>query len=362
MSDHSKIEWTDASWPITVGCDHITPGCDNCYAATLTSGRLAHQPAYAGLAANGRFNGTVRCLPERLDWPLRWRKPRKVFVCSMSDIFHAAVPDEFIAEVFAVMAATPQHTYQVLTKRHARLRSLLSSPEFRETVGIWAGAVMRKYDSRPRIIPAETWPLPNVWVGVSVEDQKWADIRIPALLGTPAAVRFISAEPLLGPVDLANVGPEPGFDALFSQPHLDWVIAGGESGAKARPMHPDWARSIRDQCQAADVPFLFKQWGEWAPAPWRIDHGPGEPVDAYKARAEATCATHVHTGNSYQEGGETVWNLYEPPHKPWSLERTSIPSGTSHEPIRRWGKKAAGRALDGRTWDEFPASPAARAA
>src|SRR5450755_1660551 len=139
MSAKSNIEWTrgddgtpGASWPVTAGCDHISEGCENCYAATLTSGRLKHQPAYAGLAEKGRFNGTVRCLPERLDWPLRWRKPRRIFVCSMSDLFHEAVPDDFISQVFDVMEEASRHTFQVLTKRHARMRSFMQARGARE--------------------------------------------------------------------------------------------------------------------------------------------------------------------------------------------------------------------------------------
>jgi protein gp37 len=187
----------------------------------------------------------------------------------MSDLFHQDVPDEYIADVFAVMAQVPQHTFQILTKRHARMRSLLSSPR-------WSELLTRDPNVWPSDLDPEL-PLPNVWLGVSVEDQKWANIRVPALLDTPAAVRFISAEPLLGPVqfghDLAGI---------------DWVIVGGESGPGARPMHPDWALTIRDDCETNDVAFLFKQWGN---------------RDA--------------TG-------------------------------------KRTSKKAAGRELDGRTWDEYP--------
>jgi protein gp37 len=176
-------------------------------------------------------------------------------------------------------------------------------------------------------------------------------------------VRFVSAEPLLGPIDFTwlngvnSLWPDwaggPGGGTGAPHPLLDWVIVGGESGPRARPMHPAWARKIRDDCEYAEVPFFFKQWGEWGPAPWRVEREPGETDETYKARAEAVCATHSHTGNSYQQDGRTVWHLYEPSHKPWSLERTSLGPG-SHEPIRRWGKKAAGRVLDGRAWNEFP--------
>jgi protein gp37 len=278
MSDNSKIEWTGASWPVTAGCDHVSAGCDNCYAAQLTSGRLRHRPEYAGLAEHGKFNGTVRCLPERLDWPLHWRKPRRIFVCSMSDLFHESVPDEFIACVFVVMAVTPQHTYQLLTKRHGRMRSLLSSPEFQ--VQYFTAAASRGWD-----LEGTPWPLPNVWLGVSAEDQKWTDIRVPALLDTPAAVRFISAEPLLGPIDLGvtdhrdhdrdvdgtgwghvcldcSTDDEDVRWFIYDQPSgIDWVIAGGESGPRSRPCELEWLRSLHLQCALAGIPYFCKQLG-----------------------------------------------------------------------------------------------------
>ena len=216
MADGSGIEWTDATWNPTVGCTKVSPGCDNCYAETFVN-RFAGSKGFPlpfdqMLLRDARF----------LNLPKMWSKPRRVFVNSLSDLFHADVPDAFIAEVFSVMAQCPQHTFQLLTKRHGRMRSLLSS---------W---------TQP--------PLDNVWLGISVEDQQWADIRIPALLDTPAAVRWISAEPLLGPLDLLSYS-------------LDWVVVGGESGAGARPMKLAWARSIREQCATSDTPFLFKQWG-----------------------------------------------------------------------------------------------------
>jgi protein gp37 len=262
MSDHSAIEWTDATWNPVTGCTKVSPGCDHCYAETFAE-RFRGVP---GHHFQGGFDLTLR--PARLDAPLRWARPRRVFVNSMSDLFHAAVPDDYIARVFAVMALADQHTFQVLTKRHARMRALLSSADFRADVAHEAGG-----DPLP-------WPLPNVWAGVSVEDQRWAGIRIPALLDTPAAVRWVSAEPLLGPVDLARAacpgttGYGHGLTATTIHSgqccqaaigRLDWVVAGGESGHGARPMHPDWPRSLRDQCAGGGVAFLFKQWGGRTP-------------------------------------------------------------------------------------------------
>lgn len=243
----TKIEWTDVTWNPVTGCDKVSPGCDHCYAETIAN----------------RFDGTkafpngfaVTLHPERLTAPLHWRKPRRVFVNSMSDLFHSEVPDEFIAAVFATMAMTPQHTYQVLTKRHGRMRSLMSSTDFLRTVGYRCDDA-----GHPDLAPDSLNPSPNVWLGVSVEDQKRADLRIPALMQTPAAVRFLSMEPLLGPVDITRWlrQGEP-------RTSLDWVIVGGESGPGARPVDGDWVRSLRDQCEASGEAFFFKQWGGRTP-------------------------------------------------------------------------------------------------
>lgn len=257
----SAIEWTDRTWNPTVGCMKVSAGCENCY-AIRTAYRLAAigQEPYKGLTKklpDGSVNwtGVVRTLPERLRIPMGWRAPSRIFVDSMSDLFHEDVPSEFIDQVFATMALTPQHTYQVLTKRPQRMLSYLVGDGITRR-GWIAEAAAQNLD--------EQWPLPNVWLGVSVEDQRAADERIPLLLQTPAAVRFLSCEPLLGPVDLEK--PWPNSEVSFSHVYhpwmiqqLDWVIAGGESGPGFRPMDQDWARSLRDQCQAAGVAFFCKQ-------------------------------------------------------------------------------------------------------
>lgn len=333
MGDKTAIEWTDATWGPVTGCTKVSAGCDNCYAETLAE----------------RFRGTpghyyehgfdVQLRPEKLDQPLRWRRPRRIFVNSMSDLFHDSVPDGYIAKVFAVMALAPQHTFQVLTKRHARMRSLLAADDFIRGVRVEARRFKdREWASReyPQGKKAEdasrwefpAWPLPNVWLGVSAENQQWADIRIPALLDTPAAVRFVSAEPLLGPIklpsfcdcgcnkpaEIARSEAEAGVQTTLG---INWVIVGGESGPGARPMHPDWARSLRDQCQAAGVAFHFKQFGEWVEANPDVD-------EHWVGRRQ-----HI------------LW---------------PTPEGTNQRPIgfRRVGKLAAGRELDGRTWDQYP--------
>ncbi|HEX5772224.1 MAG TPA: phage Gp37/Gp68 family protein [Nocardioidaceae bacterium] len=264
MADKSAIEWTDATWNPVTGCTEVTPGCDNCYAKTFAE-------RWRGIEGHYFEQGfDVVLRPDKLTLPLTWRKPRRVFVNSMSDLFHKDVPDEFIARVFAVMAATPQHTYQLLTKRHGRMRSLLrdecgchvAGTHFRSAME-WAAT-----PHSPTYVPGlksglfhrMSWPLPNVWLGVSVEDQARANLRIPALLDTPAAVRWLSCEPLLGPVDLRRTDK----DALVDG-GIDWVVVGGESGHGARPMAPHWARDLRDQCTSAGVPFFFKQWGGRTP-------------------------------------------------------------------------------------------------
>lgn len=341
MADQTKIEWADSTWNPVTGCTEVSPGCDHCYAKTFAE-RFRGTP---GHYFEQGFDVVLR--PTRLDQPLRWKRPRRIFVNSMSDLFHDDVPDDFIARVFAVMALANQHTFQLLTKRHGRMRSWLSAPYAEGRVRDAAHLIAMGEDPHvPASLatdgPAIAWPLPNVWLGVSVENQQWADIRIPALLDTPAAVRFLSMEPLLGPVNLLgdwtagceHVGPavthegtrsvlEPGlieYDCEH-QVGVDWVIVGGESGSGARPMHPDWARSLRDQCTAAGVLFHFKQHGEWAPI------GPDDLVgakDDFWMRPDGS--------------GEYYSQRYRP--------------GVQH--MVKVGKKAAGRELDGRTWDQFP--------
>lgn len=266
MGDKSTIEWTDATWNPVTGCDTVSPGCDHCYARTLAVRLKAMGQQRYQNDGDPRTSGpgfAVTLQPDQLSLPMRWRNPRMVFVNSMSDLFHSKIPTGFIAEVFAVMAATPQHTYQVLTKRHGRMRALLADPEFRILVQAESATLAHEgVDVRGPGNPWETWPLPNVWMGVSVEDQQRADLRIPALLRTPAAVRWLSMEPLLGPVDLGQVDALNGHArAVDERTPLDWVVAGGESGPGHRHMNPAWIMSIRDQCVKADVPFFFKQWG-----------------------------------------------------------------------------------------------------
>jgi protein gp37 len=254
MADKSKIEWTQsddgtpgATWNPVTGCTKISPGCDHCYAETFAE-------RWRGIPGHHFENGFVVTLrPDRLEQPIRWKRPRRIFVNSMSDLFHQAVPDRFIARVFAVMATARQHTYLVLTKRHGRMRSLLNSNEFRLTV-------MGLAAERDEFRRSPILPLSNVWLGVSVESQKWAAIRIPALMATPAKVRFVSCEPLLEQVDLA-LDHECGDPPHWTCPVPDWVIIGGESGPGARPMELEWARDLVRQCHGVGAAPFVKQIG-----------------------------------------------------------------------------------------------------
>lgn len=299
MGDKTGIHWTDASWNPVTGCTKVSQGCKNCYAETVAQRYWARQYSPRADGSPRRFTD-VQIHADRLERPLRWTRPRRIFVNSMSDLFHPAVPTNFIAQVFGAMLLAPQHTFQVLTKRPDRMRAWVNGDEpftgdlEGATIGdaVWFAA-KELWGSGARR-PAATfralednaeraqWPLPNVWLGTSVDRQEEADERIPHLLQTPAAVRFLSCEPLLGPIDLTPkaddiyrelsrwYGPN-GFDPERSQPErdrrqgylprVDWVIVGGESGAGHRPMELQWARALRDQCIAGGVPFFFKQSG-----------------------------------------------------------------------------------------------------
>ena len=329
MADNTAIEWCDATWQPITGCSVVSPGCTNCYAMRLAGTRLQHHWSRKGLTRDTRagpvWTGEVRFNEEWLDQPLKWRRPRRIFVCAHGDLFAEAVPDEWIDRVFAVMALAPQHTFLVLTKRAERMRDYLADASTRTRIEKAAWRIRNPgygpaYDHGRLYVFV---PLPNVWLGVSVEDQARADERIPLLLATPAAKRFLSCEPLLGPVRLRNLYPISDDDdpnPIIDTPALDWVIAGGESGPGARPMHPDWARSLRDQCAAAGVAFFFKQWGEWGWAPDNLNF----------EQALRWNATQVRGGSPYEfhSSGHTAFKL---------------------------GKAAAGRRLDGRAHDEFPA-------
>jgi protein gp37 len=339
------IEWTDETWNPVVGCNKVSQGCKFCYAKTLHD--MRHAAHLNGKTVHPQYAvpfETVQRMSERLTKPLKWKKPKRIFVNSVSDLFHDDVPDEFIESVFGVMAVAKHHTFQILTKRPERMLKWFTTPagledryeavlrEGERLAGIVWDSRGPHYEKYMRATPKQVanrreypgWPLPNVWLGVSVENQEAANERIPLLVETPAAVRWLSCEPLLGAIDFYEAGSRGGedgdpfaFSALTgtdgtepSIPGIDWVVVGGESGAKSqnvRPMHPEWARWLRDQCVAAGVPFLFKQWGDWRPVFDRDVKEKGQCLNLIGCR------------------------------------------------VVRVGKKRAGRELDGRTWDEYPA-------
>lgn len=345
--NRTKIEWAEVTWNPVTGCTPVSPGCEHCYArrmATRFRGRF-------GYPADNPFRVTLH--EDRVEEPLRWRRPQMVFVCSMGDLFHPEVPDQFIARVFGTMRYASHHTFMVLTKRPERMAAWFSQ--------IWErpgeGYKRFGHERRPGgiegyiVAEADRWPLPNVWVGVTVENQEMANRRIPILLQVPAAARFVSAEPLLGPVDLSEWIKEVRYCERHGQlcdegvtwdnngqllckyckspverfRLLNLVIVGGETGPGARPMHPEWVRNIRDQCDAAGVAFFFKQWGEWMP--------------------HDGCWDEPHQKIIMAPDGE----IREPYHG-WGLDQREC----GWEFMVRVGKKHAGRLLDSREWDEMP--------
>lgn len=293
----TRIEWADRVWNPITGCTKCSPACDNCYAERMSK-RLAGR---CGYPADDPFRVTLH--EDKLTEPLRWTKPARIFVGSMTDLFHEDVREEWLDRIFAVMERCPQHIFMLLTKRPERMAAYL-----------------------------EEWhPLSGVWLGTTIWDQDSADRAVPLLLSTPAAKRFVSVEPMLGPVNLGFTrGPrnedyngyngDGPIDYVITSraDDLHWVICGGETGPGARPMHPDWPRSLRDQCQAAEVPFFFKQWGEWV--------GLKSPNDGTWPTDSGSCIRLTPDGLRADDG----------------------------YPMQRVGKKFAGREMDGQEWSEVP--------
>lgn len=324
--NETNIEWATNTWNPILGCDKVSPGCAHCYAITQANRWKNHKTEYTGLVtldSQGRpqWSGNIGFFPQRLVEPMKRKKARRIFVCSMSDLFHESVTVDWIDAVFGIMALCPQHTFMVLTKRPWRMRGYL---DYRRSLSDpFPGAARACVDVAARILDLDqdtkrhlvdqTWPPRNVWLGTSVEDQKRADYRISILLGCPGQLHFISAEPLLGPLTVRSYLRRSDMPNVFHPKGLDWVIAGGESGRRARPVAGKWFRSLRDECVAAEVPFYFKQWGEW------------------------TTATD-----------EILLGL----HKEKQLKVTD------GELVVRLGRRVTGRELDGRTWDQFPGGAA----
>ncbi|MBB4520523.1 UNVERIFIED_ORG: protein gp37 [Rhizobium sophorae] len=384
MSDGTKIEWTDATWNPVTGCAIVSPGCTNCYAMKLAGTRLQHHPSRAGLTKNTKagpvWTGEVRFNEQWLTQPLTWSRPRMIFVCAHGDLFAEGVPDEWIDKVFAVMALAPQHIFQVLTKRPERMREYLTGG--RRGGHLLVAAQLQLKFPVPSPAPWPHMPLPNVWLGVSVEDQKRADERLPILHEIPAAAIWVSNEPALGPIDwkrwlptgrrarspqghefiaqqyfmtkcehcgwigsselhhvnaIADTGD---YDVTCCNCHqitacdeiqrIGWMVAGGESGTGARPMHPHWTYALRDQCAIADVPFLFKQWGNWIVA----------------------SAENGHTDSSMATN-DAIWLDVDGRQAKPSCDGMREPIG-----MFRVTKARAGRMLEGRLHDGFPPLPA----
>lgn len=341
----TSIEWTDMSWnPIRARrreggqrvpghyCEKISSGCAHCY-ASRTQPRFG-MPQFPGERAGAGGPDVEAFLDEdALNDMLRSRKAggKKVFVCDMSDLFGRWVPDEWIDLIFAVMALCPQHTFQILTKRPERMADFMASVSDVRLANAANTITRKRGGSLPRGNGDRIfqWPPRNCWLGTSIENQVTADERTHHLLHCPAAVRFLSAEPLLGPIDLRLLPGEADC--------VQWCIVGGESGPGARPMHPDWARSLRDQCQAAGVSFFFKQWGAWMPG--TIGGG---------------CDRHVRV--MYHDGRLADPNLDPDAHLnvslPWVMRPNRDAGG---HVMSKVGKKSAGRLLDGREWNEMPA-------
>ena len=301
----TAIEWTERTWNPVTGCDRTSPGCDHCYALTMAARLKKMGQAKYQHDGDPRTSGPgfgVTCHVDALQVPLRVKKPTRWFVNSMSDLFHPDVPDDFIEAVFSVMSIADQHTYQVLTKRPQRMAQIVQRLWWDCNGDVHLNRFTADEIGAPddQIAPAQ---IPNVWLGTSIESDRYT-FRANHLRNTPAAVRFLSLEPLLGPL--------PSLDLTG----IDWVIVGGESGRGARPMHPNWPRDIRDRCQEAAVPFFFKQWGTWTEG--------GDGVTA----------------------GRWVDPVKGLPHG------ARMPGGVLMTQLA--SKKIAGRLLDGRTWDEYP--------
>jgi protein gp37 len=313
MGDKSKILWCDATWNPVAGCsvEPISEGCQNCYARQMANRMGGEKQHFHGLTEkHGHgWSGKINFYPDILLAPLRWVKPRQIFVGSMGDLFYERVSDDLIDQVFGVIAACSvqedrNHRFLILTKRPERLRQYLVTENIEKWID-YASSFMLDGKFFLDRVSRVSWPFENLWIGTSAENQEQFDKRIPEILKTPAIKRFVSIEPMLGPIGLSYL--------------VDWVICGGESGPRGRPLHPDWVRRLRDQCAALDIPFMFKQWGMW------------KPVDWYEE------ATHAIRTDGYvtKFGNE-----------PLSISRAKKPTA-GWQGIAKLGKTKAGRELDG---------------
>jgi len=367
------IEWTELTWNPLRGCSRVSEGCRHCYAERMAArfsgdidlgnGRsmanVCRKPMpfdnVAIMTGSGpRWTGRVELIGSKLTEPLRKRKPATIFVNSMSDTFHEEVSDAWLDRMFAVMALCPQHEFLVLTKRARRMREYVAGctveGKLRGDLGksvqdicnrTYDGHVFEALYKLQIAFKCWPWPLPNVALGVSCEDQQRADERIPDLLATPAACRMVSLEPLLGLVDLKQwldqecpyVSSEDMRQHWYeTHARINWLICGGESGSRARPMHPNWVRSIRDQCVSAGLPFFFKQWGHFRPVS-SVDTD--DCIEAAVQTANIRRTVLVYRDGRIEDGDRLP----------------TEPGGWFMEPV---GKKSAGRLLDGKVWDQRP--------
>ena len=341
----SAINYCDRVWNVTGGCTHCSPGCDNCWAEQLTATRFKDKPRYNGLTKSGKWTGTVKLFEDRLDQPLRVKKPQVVFVNSQSDLFHPSVPFEFIDKIMAIVALCPQHKFLFLTKREKRMMRYMNRRCTRGNISIELGGRDDNCDHCFGDDHNLIWPLPNCYPGLTICNQNELDEKGESFLQVPGH-KWLSIEPCLGDIDLTNVTERIGlstdvitdqteevahFNKVYArhiksplepEPVLSQIVLGGESGRGARPMHPDWPRSIRDQCAAAGVSFFFKQWGKFVAPKDTAYHG------SHKGwRFPVSCSYMKHDGTyypSYPSGGLSGWTK-----------------------IYRIGTKKAGRRLDG---------------
>lgn len=356
----TKIEWCEETWNPIVGCTKISPGCDHCYAERMAKRLKAMSEKYDGkgsdtlhrsatgpyaevISAKGTWNGFTSFVKSAMEKPLHWKTPRKIFVCSMGDLFHESALIRWIDMIIAMAALVPKHIFIILTKRPEKMFDYFKASKD-DLIERWGDACYEigvsdkndDIDSPPCWIHnrlQDEWPMNNLWLGVTAENQEQANIRISILLEIPAVKRFVSVEPMLGPIDFYDIqkgnefyhalkgfGDISGSNGHFGGTKLDWVICGGESGPGARLMHPDWVRSLRDQCQNAGTPFFFKQWGEWVPE---------------------------------DQASKPLYEKYlTMPINNWPKHLPQDPHG--QKLFFKAGKKAAGSTLDGEKFKEYP--------
>ena len=345
MADRTHIEWCHATVNAISGCTVVSPGCTNCYAMRAGGHKRPRHPSN-GLTmpsnAGHVWTGAVRLNDEWLRRPLTWQKPRRIFWNAHRDAWHESVPVEWVDREFAVAALTPHHRHLFLTKRSALMRAYINDVATPERI-------LEQCKALGGLPTHWQWPLPNVWLGVSVEDQQRAHERIPDLLDTPAAVRWLSAEPLLGGIGIAEYLPNPLWNDLpsWKSAEIDWIVCGGESGPGARPMHPAWPLWLRKQCEIANIPFLFKQWGDWAPVSEMDDAAveayyapaPKRDPEAHRRCKVGICVLH---GDGTRFDGEAMYR------------RPAFEQGSGAMTMMHIGKRSAGRLLDGQLHDAYP--------